>query len=105
MAESFCSCSKEEEEEDAFAETTFSLVVVLDRIEFLFLVVILFSKRHDGAFLMQEEDKRFEFVLVAKVLKLLLFTVVVAIVVIIVLILNVCVSRVYVFCASKVSLA
>jgi hypothetical protein len=54
---------------------------------------------------MQEEDNRFVFVLVAKVLKLLLFTVVVAIVVIIVLILNVCVSRVYVFCASKVSLA
>ena len=53
----------------------------------------------------EEEDKRFEFVLVAKVLKLLLFTVVMAIVVIIVLILNVCVSRVYVFCASKVSLA
>lgn len=41
---------------------------------------------------MQEEDKRFEFVLVAKVLKLLLFTVVVVaiVVVIIVLILNVC---------------
>jgi hypothetical protein len=37
-------------------------------------------------------------------LKLLLFTVVVAIVVIIVLILNVCASRVYVFCASEVSL-
>lgn len=56
---------------------------------------------------MQEEDKRFEFVLVAlKVLKLLLFTVVVAIVVVIVcVILNVCfVSRVFVFCASKVSL-
>lgn len=93
-----------------FAETTFSLVVlvvvVLDRIEFLFLIVILFSKRHfDDAFLMrEEEDKRFEFVLVAlKVLKLLLFTVVVAIVVIIALILIV--SRVYyVFCASKVSL-
>ena len=53
----------------------------------------------------EEEDKRFEFVLVAKVLKLLLFTVVVAIVVVIVrVILNVCVSRVFVFCASKVSL-
>lgn len=94
-----------------FAETTFSLVVlvvvVLDRIEFLFLIVILFSKRHfDDAFLMQEEDKRFEFVLVAlKVLKLLLFTVVVAIVVIVCVILNVCfVSRVFVFCASKVCL-
>ena len=86
-----------------FAETTFSLVVlvvvVLDRIEFLFLIVILFSKRHfDDAFLMrEEEDKRFEFVLVAlKVLKLLLlFTVVVAIVVVIVcVILNVCVCLV-----------
>jgi len=96
-----------------FAETTFSLVVlvvvVLDRIEFLFLIVILFSKRHfDDAFLMREEDKRFEFVLVAlKVLKLLLlFTVVVAIVVVIAcVILNVCVCLVYyVFCASKVSL-
>ena len=54
----------------------------------------------------EEEDKRFEFVLVAlKVLKLLLFTVVVANVVVIVrVILNVCVSRVFVFCASKVSL-
>ena len=47
---------------------------------------------------MREEDKRFEFVLVAlKVLKLLLFTVVVAIVVIIALILIV--SRVYLFSA------
>jgi len=49
-----CSCSKEEEEEDAFAETTFSLVVVVvffDRIGFLFLIIILFSKRHDDAFL------------------------------------------------------
>jgi len=89
-----------------FAETTFSLVVlvvvVLDRIEFLFLIVILFSKRHfDDAFLMREEDKRFEFVLVAlKVLKLLLFTVVVAIVVIIVcVILNVCVCLVCMFSA------
>ena len=90
-----------------FAETTFSLVVlvvlVLDRIEFLFLIVILFSKRHfDDAFLMrEEEDKRFEFVLVAlKVLKLLLFTVVVAIVVVIVcVILNVCVCLVYLFSA------
>ena len=49
---------------------------------------------------MQEEDKRFEFVLVAKVLKLLLFTVVVAIVVVIVcVILNVCVCLVYLFSA------
>ena len=54
-AELFCSCSKEEE--DAFAKTTFSLVVVLvvlvlDRIGFLFLIVILFSKRRDDAFLL-----------------------------------------------------